>query len=110
MTHEMHIYILKMEAMLLDENYYTGSRKGYMNIQFELQYKAVAEFKWSFYFFCVQATSCQLCDGSWVHRQRGQENQVIITLQLSVFIAIIEKENINIRPWDSDFLPEHCQA
>ena len=50
MTHEIHIYILKMEAMLLDENYYTGSHKGYMNIRFELQYKAVAEFKWNFYF------------------------------------------------------------
>ena len=53
-----------MEAMLLDKNNYNESHNGYMNTWFELQYKAVAEFKWSFYLFCVQATSCQLCDGS----------------------------------------------
>ena len=39
-----------------------------MDTQFKLQHKAVAEFKLSFFPFCVQATSC---DGSWVQRQLG---------------------------------------
>ena len=56
--------------MLLYENNYNG----YMDTQFELQYKVVAEFKLSFYRFCVQATLCQLCDGSWVRRQHGQKD------------------------------------
>ena len=49
-------------------------------------------------FFLFQATS--LCNGSWVHtgslRQHGQENQVIITLQLSMDIATMEEEIVGV--------------
>ena len=86
-----------------------------MDTQFELQYKAVTEFKWSFVFlFTGNFRLCQLRDGSWVHgslRQHGQENQVVNTPQLFMSIATMEGEivDVNVRSWDSNF-PEHRQA
>ena len=48
-----------------------------MDTQFELQYKADAEFKWSFvYLFISNFRLFQLCNGSWVDgslMQHGQE-------------------------------------
>ena len=41
-----------------------------------------------------------LCNGSWVHagclRQHGQENEVIITLQLSMSITKAEEEIVGV--------------
>ena len=41
-----------------------------MDTRFKSQYKAVAEFKYSFIFFLFTGNFqlCQLCEGSWVHR------------------------------------------
>ena len=67
--------------------------------RFELQYKAVTEFKWSSVFlFTGNLRLCQLRDGSWVHgslRQHGQGNQMVNTPQLSMSITTMEGEIVD---------------
>ena len=83
-----------MKAVMMDQ---------IMDTRFELQYKAVTEFKWSFVFlFTGNFWLCQLHDGSWVHGslgQHGQGNQMVNTLQLSMSIATMEGEivDVNVR-------------
>ena len=90
-----------------------------MDTRFELQCKAVAEFKWSF--FCIQATSdcvnCVMAAGLTVPKATcSGELQVINIPQLSISIVTMEGEivdvNVWLKPvvsWDSDF-PEHHQT
>ena len=71
-----------------------------MDARFELQYKTVELRSYNeAVFFLFKATL--LCiNGSWVHtgslRQHGQENKVIITLQLSMSIATMEEEIVGV--------------
>ena len=76
--------------------------------RFELQYKAVTEFKWSSVFlFTGNFRLCQMRDCSWVHvslRQHGQGNQMANTPQLSMTITTMEWEivDVNVSSWDTE--------
>ena len=59
-----------------------------------------------------------LCNGSWIRarsiRQHGQENLVIITLQLSLSIATMEEEivggSVRLNQAMRQRFPKHCHA
>ena len=65
-----------------------------MDTRFELQYKAVAELLFQSTLLCTNGS--WVCAGSLTQPSYGQDNQVIIILQLPMSVATVEEENVGV--------------
>ena len=83
-----------------------------MDTRFELQYKAAAELLFQATLLCTNGS--YVCAGSLRQSNHGQDNQVIITLQLPMSIATMEEENMGVNGRLNQAMrqrfPKHCHA